>query len=469
MVRKFNQVVISGLGGIMKKISLVFILVLLISVFQAHPVNAEPSSSGYLPLLREGYDISLPREISSRQAYDSILPELLKAQNSGGILSFEVDYYGGFVRLTLPPVASQNIGGLEVRDSLSDVLVRPLQFDQAYLKAPPGVYISLNAYSSCFYVYGVSTSTHISGQLFTSTAELVGAADGFSDTELYYWDCFDGSKPTVKPGYSVQFQVDIAGGPPVIYTTTVPQNTFKTITKSTASVTGTATPALPYALDWYHALLDSENHYRMLREEGTIPLTGNWSETYADKFRGGDHLVLILETDTVFHTNTALDVPYFSCTLRSPDCIYHGFPRKPVTMTITHAGTPYTFSGTTNRQGEFTISLEDSMGNPLKLSPGDLVTATSTLKETLPDLTASVNRTTDKITGKAPLYNYFNVELTPYLTGVTSRDWVKASLLGKYRADFSAVGIPDTGSLKVELVYAPKRSGNVTRLIKIVP
>ena len=452
----------------MKKLSLISVSILLVSVFLGQPVRAESPGFGYIPLLHEGYDSSFPREYLSNQAYDSLLPELLRAQKSGEISDFEPDFYGGFIRVTMTGSSAASIG-LEIFYDLTDALVKPIVSSQTNLKAPPELYISLSTYSNCFYVYGVATGTHILGQVFTGSHELVGAAEGLSDASLYYWDCFSGPFPTVIPGYSISFQIDIAGGDPLVYTTTVPRNTFTTITKSTASVAGTATPSVPYALDWYHAELDSENHMRMLREEGSIPASGNWSETYADKFRGGDQLVLILETDSVFHTSTSVYVPYFSCILRSPTCGYRGFPRSAVTMTVTHAGITYTFTGMTDKYGVYIISLENAAGAPVLLSSGDVVTATGAVNETLPALTIYVNRTTNKITGKAPLYNYFKVGFL--YDGVSSpyEAWLKTDALGKYKADFTAVGIPDSELLKVEITYSPKRSGNITKLIKMVP
>ena len=75
----------------------------------------------------------------------------------------------------------------------------------------------------------------------------------------------------VIPGYMVTFTVFSIGAAPLSYASVAPRNTFKSITKSTATVSGMAPKNLPYALDWYHAMLDTDNNYRMLRLTGSVP------------------------------------------------------------------------------------------------------------------------------------------------------------------------------------------------------
>ena len=139
-------------------------------------------------------------------------------------------------------------------------------------------------------------------------------------------------------------------------------------------------------------------------------------------------------------------------------------------MTITKALKVYTFSGITDRQGQFNLLIEDSVGNPLLLSAGDKVTATGAVAETLPALTSVINRPADTISGKAPVNHYFSVGFKALASSSYHKIWLKTNAEGIYMADFSAlVGIPDSGTLISDVMFTRKASGNTTILEKISP
>lgn len=460
----------------MKRMGLVIVFLLLLSAIGVSPADAQSPEFGYIPLLQPGYNASLPREFVSQQSYDLIALKLLQAQSQGVISSFEPDYYGGFVRVTMPPGGLRMDSGLDMRTDLNDVLVPPSPAEMASGRQADETYISFSIYSSCFYVSNLATGTMVTAMLKTPGGETTGAAYGLADATGYYWGCFGGPMPTVIPGYKIVVTRKFRTETPVVYRTVVPGANFKSVTKSTATVFGKAPANLEYALDWIHYSLAATNTPRMLRIEGTVPASGDWSASYATEypgsgaFRGGDELTLILRKDTHFNFSYRMRVPYLICQLRSPVCVYRGIPKQAVTVTIKHAGQLHTFSGSVNRQGEFGVVLEDTLGNPILLKAGDVVTGTSAMNLTLPTLSSAVNRTTDKITGKAPINNYFEVGFTMLSSGTTNKVWIKTDALGNYVADFSTIGgIPSGVPLITRLVYTPKNSGNVTLYEKIVP
>ena len=110
----------------MKKMGLVIAFLLIICTLGVHPVAAQTNAYGYIPLLQEGYDTTLPRQIVSHQIYDLLVFDLLKAREQGQITGFEPDFYGGFVRVTLPHGASlRDSSALDIRSTLDEAVVRP--------------------------------------------------------------------------------------------------------------------------------------------------------------------------------------------------------------------------------------------------------------------------------------------------------------------------------------------------------
>lgn len=460
----------------MKTTGLVIISILLLGLLGMSPASAQSPGVGYIPLLQPGYDTALPREVLSQQNYDRIALKLLQAQSQGVISGYEPDTYGGFVRVIFAPGSSRMVNGLDVRSDLKDVLVPPTSAEMNTGRQADDTYIGFQVNSSCFYVSNLVTGTEVTAMLKTPGGETTGAAYGLADSSGYFWGCFGGPMPSVIPGYKVVVTRQFRTEAPVTYQTVVPAANFKSVTKSTATVTGKAPANLEFALDWIHWSLTATNNPRMLRIVGKVPANGSWSASYATEypgsgaFRGGDTLTLILRKNENFNFNFGMRVPYLICQLRSPVCAYRGIPKQAVTVTILHAGTLHTFSGKVSSQGEFGVILEDTRGNPILLKAGDVVTGTNALKLTLPTLTSAVNRTTDRITGKAPINNYFEVGFTMLSSGTTNQVWIKTDPLGNYTADFSAIGgIPSAVPLITHVIYTPKSSGNVTIFEKIVP
>ena len=448
----------------MKKFGLVMAVIFILCALGTQPVSAQEPEYGYVPLLSEGYDTSLPRELVSRESFERLLPRLMDAKAEGIITDFEPDFFGGFVRVTSPSATLRGgAGAFPVKAEMWDAIVRPPTPNTRDIQRTATISIELYMYSRCFIFSGAGAGTHIKGTISTSAGELLGAIDAFADGDGYLYDCFVGDGHAV-PGYKVTLkrfnpstEVQLSS-----HTLIVPRTTFKSFTKSDALVSGTATPNLTYTISWFHPNLDAgrTNTYKTL--SGTVAADGKWAGNFTGSFRGSDSIYLYLKKG-VFSIGSGFAIPFLDCRLRTNYCTLYGLPKKPVELTIKHGGILYRFTGTSSVSGYFYGALETAAGDPILLSVGDRITGTDTIAFNLPALTMSVNRLTDRVSGKAPPNKFFEVAWYGIQSSYTIYDyvWAGSGATGDYTAIFPS-DIPDSGFMETDIYYTDPATGNVT-------
>jgi hypothetical protein len=444
----------------MKKFGLVIAVMFLLCALGTHPVSAQEPEYGYIPLLSEGYDISLPRQLLSHQAFERMVPLLMEAKAKGIIIDFKPDLYGGFVRVTGPSAALRgSLDNLPVKADMWDAIVRPPSSAETPATRSATLLISIDLYSSCFGIFNAGADQHIKGTMTTPSGELLGVIDAYADSGGQLWECFVGDGDAV-PGNIVTFKRYVTGSGWLTSKTTVPRAAFKTITNSTGIVTGTGTAGLGYLVYWYHPRLDASQGYDYDSITGTISSTGKWSADFPITFLGQDWTYIRINKG-VFYFTRGVDVPHLSCRLRTNYCTLYNLPDIPVSITVKHGGVPYSFSGKTDTWAMFSVSLINTMGDPVLLSAGDTITGTGATTYNLPNLTMSVNRSTNTVSGKAPASKYFSVSWYTIPSTESGWMWVGSTSSGAYTAAFSS-DIPDAGFLETDIYYTQPGTGNTT-------
>lgn len=453
----------------MQKISLVMAFIFVFCAIGIQPVSAQQPEYGYIPLLIEGYDTTLPRQVVSQKNFERMLPLLLEAKSRGDIADFEPDFFGGFVRVTNPSSGLRNSSfRLPIKSEMWDAIVEPLgnQIEvNRDSKLAPRFTVFMYNFSSCFQI-NTEPDYRVKGILKTSSGEILAASDDTADSSGWLYECFSGTYTSTTPGYVVSFTLFDSGGTKVsTYSTTVPRNTFTKTNNADGIVYGKAPTGLSYTATWSRSLNNATNSYLYQSKTGIVPSSGDWAADFTYSFKGGDYLDIYLKKG-VFTFDYYFMVSRTGCVLRGDYCWLTGLPNKPVSMTITHSGTTYSFSGKTSRTGYFYAEPVDVYGDPVLLSPGDKITGTGAVTSTLPTLTMSLNRTANTITGKAPASKYFEVDFDSEFAW----DWVwlGSSSTGTYTAAFDT-DIPSTGIVYTYLSITIPATGNYTYLRRVFP
>lgn len=448
----------------MKKFGLVMVVMFILCALGTHPVSAQEPEYGYVPLLAEGYDTSLPRQLVSRESFERLLPGLMAAKAEGIITDFEPDFYGGFVRVTNPSATLRGgSGAFPVKASKWDAIVRPPVSVGERTTRSATLQINLFLYDNCFNIKNASADQYIKGTLKTSSGELLGIFDGYADSEGQLWECFQGDAG-VSPGSVILFKRYDSVSGWITSKTTVPRATFKTISKSTGVVTGTGTPGSNYLFYWWHPKLNANRDWDYFSIGKTIPSTGKWIVDFPTPFKGEDNIGVDIKKGE-FSFNWNIDLPHLFCQLRTNYCVLYNLPNIPVSMTVKHAGILYSFSGKTNYRGGFYADLRNTEGDPVLVSPGDTITGTGATTYNLPTLTMSLNRSANTVAGKAPPNKWFEVSWN--LSNYTLSDWMwtGSNSTGEYSAS-SPSDIPSSGFLQTDIYYTQPGTGNRTGYYK---
>jgi hypothetical protein len=429
---------------------------------------------GYVPLLTQ-VDPAIPIQVQAQEAYERLLPELLAAQKSGAILDFEPSFNVGIVKIKYPAgVGVSMLDGMTVLDNIQDAAAMVPRTPPAHLADAitpeaysPQIYSYL--YDGCFDVYNLEAGDHVVGSLRNTAGKIVAVSDdSYSGSDDYLTSCFNGSYDSVLPGYKVTFKIynttDALRG---TYSSAVPALAITALDKVNSKASGTGPAGKPYYAWWSHPNLNAGNTYQFIQKEGTISGAKTWSVDFGTtKFLGGDGVGI----DVIMSANLIflrwMNVPYARCTLGGYECGVRGFPNKAASMSITHAGVPHTFTGKFDKfWGWFEVSLEDGDGHPVFLAAGDKVQGTGVPMYALPKLTATINYTTDVVSGKAPANKYFRVEVQDISEGYWYSVWAHSNASGDYSADFSSmVDMKTTKAYEVYLPYYDPASGNRTYL-----
>ena len=449
-------------------LSVLFILGLLIS-----PAQAQGGTTGYLVLVSHS-DPNATFYLQARQAFNRLSPHLMQAKKEGHLSGFEPDFSAGIVKLELPAgiQAANLLNNLMVYSNIHEAMQNVKRnpdlenSDNQEITTTISPTFHLQWRSSCFYTSGLGDSSHIIGSLRDKTGRLVASFNGISDTFGFLNDCFDGSGAytSVMPGYTVTFKAyDTVSTLLGTYTMVVPNAISVTAVNKTSSILSGKGPASKaFSAYWVHPYLNNASNTKLtVFKTGNISATGNWTTDFGViPFRGGDFFNISIDFPN-FSFSKSADVPFAYCELGSNYCGMYGIPGTFASLTIKHAGATYTTTGTFNYWGYFIQELEDATGSPIFLVSGDSMFGINIPSWTLVNLTATLNTTTDVISGKAPANKWF------YLCGDQSNNynswcnWRQAKSTGSYIENLSGLVdfLPNT-AYWLEVDYTNPVTGN---------
>jgi hypothetical protein len=448
-------------------------LIVFVFMFAAAAPNVAQAAAGekvgFIRLL-SGAQTQGAMRIKAQQAYQRMAPKLAALKRQGAVLDYEPDLAGGFVKVRYADNGRMMsaLGAPQVYGNIQDASLHA-----SPAVAQPRVFTSsspqfeLNQYDSCFSAFNLDSAAHVIGAMRDTTGRIVttydGYADGggFIDNECFSWA---GSYSDITPGYSVSFKV-YDSTPTLLgtYTATVPLLSFTRITRSTGVVMGTGPASKPYQIIWQHINWDAGDNIRGGFRTGMTTASGTWAKDMTPKaVLGGDLLELFVAQTPNMSFAFGMTVPAVYCVLGGNYCELTGFPLTPASLSVVHAGTTYSFSGTLDKFGSFPIYLENA-GTPVFMRAGDTISATNVATYPLPVLSAKITFSTNVVTGKAPASRFF--VLWVYLQcGCSSYSiYSHADSLGNYSSDFtSQVDLLKTDATSAEVYYMDRMTGNIT-------
>jgi hypothetical protein len=453
----------------MKTLRFLLVMTFMLTLFVS-PVQAQGGGSemGFVSLLTQ-VDPAIPFRVQAQDAYERILPVLLAAQKSGTVLEFQPEFSVGVVKIKYAASARPAmLGGMKVYDDIHAAAIVPHSFpDKGQVRTTFNPNFAIYLYESCVDVYGLGSGNRVVASLRNQAGQILGVFENYADSSGYTWDCFSGSYGNVLPGYKVTFKVyNSLGGLRGTYSSSAPAISYTAMDPMNSIVSGTGPAGKAYNAWWFHCNLNAANTCYWTNQTGTISSAKTWSVDFGTtKFRGSDTIWIYVNYGSRFSYDLWTRVHYSYCYLGADYCALMGFAKQAASMTITHAGTPYTFTGQSDFHGWFGSSLEDTSGLPIFLVAGDTFVGTGISLYSLPNLTAAVDFSTDVVSGKAPANKYFWVGIYYPYSGTWYDLWVHSNAYGNYSANFhSLVDLKSTDAFIVEISYQDPVKGNRTYL-----
>ena len=462
----------------------VLISILLFGLFPI-PVQAQQGSQGnnfiYIPLITQ-LKPDIPLEVQAEQVFNRLQPQLLEAKQKGQILNFEPDLSGGLVKIELPAGAStltfnENLPTFADIHSAAQVIAeQKKQLAAQFLtdinsRTTTDARFYLYLGSNCFDAYSPTGNpyAHLVATVRDSSGNLISALESDADVNGYIFNCFTG--PGLKSGYKSNFRwYNSTGTFLSMYAITVPQIIFTDLDNAKSISRGTAPAGKSFSAYWFHVLLDPANSYLHLQKDGLIPGTGVWAVDFGViPFRGGDNIVFTINY-TNFFVSRSFDIPVGRCkTGIDYSCSFTGFPGSAVSASIKHAAVTYKFAGNFESDGQFFATPATPDGSPILLSAGDTVTATGIATWILPNITATINYTTDVVSGKAPASKYMQVTIMSVHTNSPYSAWVHTDAKGNYSTSFaSSIDLISNDIYKIWVYYVNPSTGNITNYSKFI-
>lgn len=450
---------------------LVMIFVLAFLVGSAGALG-EGTETGYLPLPIRG-DSSIPLQVQAHQAFLRVLPVLMAAQGNGSILAFQPMYGAGVVKITFAAgTRPETLGGMAVHADLNEAasMLHPPAVNENELRGIFDPTFTISLYDARVWIFGLEAGDRVTGSLFNKSGLRLAVLSGSESGSGYVTRVFEGSYPVVLPGYKVLFKIYNSGG--VLRGTwqaTAANVTIDAFNKAAGIASGKGPAGKPYTATWYHDNLTASPTTTTIFLNGTVSSSGTWSKDFGTKpLRGGDTVGVSVQTTTRFRFFRILFVPYSACYLGNDYFVMYGYPRQAASMTITHAGVPYTYTGKFDIfTGYFQHDIEDAAGMPVLLAPGDKFMGTNIPLYSLPKLTAVVNYNTNVVSGKAPPDKYFTVWVWDAEHNFSTDAWVHSDAYGNYSIDLNGIyDLIAEDPLLVLIEYRNPGSGNVTYLNK---
>jgi hypothetical protein len=434
------------------------------------PAQAQGGVTGYVPLLRQ-INPGIPLYTQARQAFDRLAPDLLAARRQGRLLDFQPDFSAGLLMVKYLPGAdlASALPGLEPPVSIHVAIASLARLEPARPAPKTAAFdphFNLTLGSSCLKMVNLGDSTRVVGSLRDKTGRQLAVLEGTADATGYLRDCFDssGAFNAVMPGYKATFKLyDTTGVLLGSYIGTAPAISFTSFDKTNAVLSGKGPALKAFSAKWSHLLLtDTSGSVQEVTKTGAIPKTGAWTVDFgATKFRGGDSFYFTVTASAAFTFERWFTIPYFYCKMGSNYCGLYGLPLQTATLTMTHAGIPYTFSGKFNYSGWFGGEAYDSTGLPVFTVAGDKISGTGLTAFLLPAMTSALDYNTDTVSGKIPANKYFMVWVKSALNSTWYGKWVHSNGTGLYTADFSAIlDLDATHAYNSDLYYINPLTGN---------
>ena len=463
----------------MKVLHFVLVLVFMFTLVVS-PAQAKAGESySFVPLVTK-VNSAIPLRMQARQAFQRLLPQLNAAQKSGAILEFEPAFGAGILKIKY--AAGANASTLIKAKAFNNIHAAVAQVPHTHIQSA-GAHPEVSGplfypllYDSCFDAYNLGNSSHVIATLLDKTGVMVANYSGDADTLGHLYDCLDwsGSYTDIIPGYRITYKIYDAPGTTLLgtYSAIVGNITFNTLDKATSVVGGLALAGKPFWIDWYHRNFNAANTTTVTTRTGTVSGASAWSVDFGTApIRGGDYLDMYITQTNAFIFERELYPSYIYCESGGPYCGITGLPVQSASLTMTHAGVPYTFTGRFNNSDWFNGYLEDSAGDPIFMKAGDTASGTGVPVFTLPNLTAVAYYASDLLVGKAPVSKFFTVWVKDVSTGAWYSVWTHTDATGSYTANFhSQFDLKPTDALTFEVDYIDPVTGNETdRYITVAP
>ncbi|MGB8215236.1 MAG: hypothetical protein WCE68_16930 [Anaerolineales bacterium] len=456
-----------------KTLSVMFVLVLLFSLGSLDVrAQSAPTAIAYLPLLpAAGQNTGAGAAFQARQAYESLLPQLMQAQKAGQIVRFRPEFGDGMVLVEYPlgtdlasllgtgqPVfataqaalAFTQVGFTQVGQTipLPGTMSKPDAFQNvrpASGPANPDFFLQLN--DTCFDGGSIPAGDTYTARLEDTNQNPVAGANGSIAGDGTFSACFNGLWSGMAEGFTFIFKLYDSSGTNLLntYSTTIPHLEITSFNPATKTVKGVAPAQSQLNLHLIHELLDStEGDTKQTNISATTSSAGTWQASFSTvAMRGGDDLDVYYSDDEPsvdFEFWNAVFAPYLECTLGNNWCYDYGIPAAPASISIKHANKTYTNKGTFDEYlGYFYAAFYNPFHEPVILAAGDQAGGTGVKTMRMPKITAKPDIGSDSITGSAPKNTWFRVMVLVDQGGVLHRavDWVEATGSGSYQASFS--------------------------------
>lgn len=455
----------------MKLARIVFVAVFLLSAVTT-TAGISAQTVGFVPLLTRVHP-KTPIQMQAQDALNSLMPRLLAAQKRGDILRFSPSLASGVLRIVYRPTADTSFlfAGRPVfsdmKHAAGSMQLPPPAARHAAASSPGSeatVAFELYIFDNWIYAWNLPAGAHVIGSLRDKTGRIISVTDGFADGTGFLSDYFtwNGSYGDVVPGFRAVFKVYNGAVLFGTYQAVAPSIRFTGMDKASSILNAAGPASKPYGAWWYHRLWNSSNGYQQVTKNGTTSAAGTWAVDFgAIPFRGHDSLETWVQTSSNFIFDRYMTVPYIYCEIGYNWCSIYGFASTPAALKIVHAGTAYNFTGKFSAWGYFAAGLENALGEPIFLVPGDSASGTGVASFPLPNLTAGVNYTTNVVYGKAPANKYFNVWTYVLDTGTWEMLYTHSDSLGNYSSNFNGiVDLKPTQPFVAEIYYVNPVTGN---------
>jgi len=470
----------------MKIIRIMLAMVILLSVnsLSAFAQENATTSFAYISLLPANPVVSsdqesfMPIEMLSQQAYNRLLPDLLKAQRQGVIVQFRPEFSAGMVKVeytTGTAMASQLGDGFSIFSDPTPIL----QNLRAFTRKPAGSSDAPAVLTPNFILHpkgslilgsNFPADRYLKFTLTDPSGKLMAVASAYTQSDGHIWAYFSwGSWTTMESGYKFTAKMYLLDRTTLVRTfyRIIPNLGITSIDIASKTVKGTAPANSSIRVQLTHFNLNAANDNNT---EYLYPIasgTGQWQTTFTIAMRGNDYMEIGYSPNANFIFVTSMEVPYIYAGLDTNFGVLSGIPNTPASMTIRHAGVDHSFSGKFGNWGEFYAELLDAGGAPIFLQAGDKITGTGVTALTIPTMTASIDAATDILSGTAPasrfLIVYLNVrkDCGGYSCWYGYGRYLKSTLAGTYSANFSSdADILPNETVVLEVDFIAPATGN---------